>query len=95
MSLIAPTKKCPITAIMAQGMSKPAVSFTTEIMPDGSDSRVGTATKDRRQEDLVCLCAKLLRCLKWGGRSLPATPEDEVGGNVEENQIVAVDVVGK
>ena len=66
-------------------------------MPDGSDSRVGTATKDRRQEDLGGLCAKLLRSLNCGGggRSLPATPEDEVGGHVEENQIVAVDVVGK
>ena len=53
---------CAITAIMAQSMSKPAVSFTTEIMPDGFNSRVGTATKDRRQkEDLGGLNAKPLR----------------------------------
>ena len=71
---------------MAQSMSKPAVSLTTEIMPDGSDSRVGTAAKDHRQQDLGGQCAKLLRCLNCGGggRSLPATPEDEVGGNVEK-----------
>ena len=78
--------KCPITAIMVHDMSRAAESFTSEIMPDGSDSRVGTATKDPGQEALGGQCAKLLRCLQCdgGGRSLPATPEDEVGGNVEK-----------
>ena len=89
--------ECTITAIMAQSTTKPAVSLTTEIVPDSSDSRVGTATKGSRQEDLGGPYAKLVLYLNCGGRgrSLPATPKDEVGGNVEENQIVAVDEVCK